>query len=71
MLQIFTAPTITEHHRTLLATYETWKQVTPKVDQTLTRLIEQQLYRNKSQKLIRIDMSIENAEKILEAARQL
>ena len=69
MLPIFTAPTITEHHRTLMATYDTWKQVTPKVDQTLRRVIEQQLHKNKEQKLIRIDMSIENATTILEAAK--
>ncbi len=69
VLPIFTAPTITEHHRTLLATNETWREVIPKVDQTLRRLIEQQLHRNKGQKMIRIDLSVEHATTILEAAK--
>jgi len=41
----------------------------PKVDQTLRRLIEQQLHRNKGQKMIRIDLSVEHATTILEAAK--
>lgn len=71
MLPIFTAPTTDQHHRTLLASYETWKIVVPRLAQPISRVIEQQVYRNKNQVgLIRIEFSIENAAKVIEAATQ-
>ena len=73
MIPIYTAPTTSHDQRTLLASYDDWKAVMPRLDQILSRVIEQEIYRNKaqkSQKLIRIEFSAPNAAKVLEAAQR-
>lgn len=69
MLRVYEAPTVETHVRTLLADYATWKTITMNLDQGLARSIEQALYRQKDQKLIRIDFSVENANRIKTIAK--
>lgn len=71
MAMIYTAPTTTAERRTLMASYDEWKRVTPRLNSDLSRRIEQQLQRNRTKPLIRVDVSHAEASVILAEAQNV
>lgn len=67
---IFSAPTVSANTRTLMASYDSWKEVIPRLDQALARRIEQQIMRNRKQPLIRVEFTAAEASIVLAAANK-
>jgi hypothetical protein len=69
VIMIYTGPTTAADKRTLMGSYDAWKQLTPRLDASLTRRIDQELMRNRDKPLIKIDFGVTEARTILDRAR--